>query len=49
MNKGPLLGIDSFVPLGGSMDFTLVWDGYDIKTTFSRFANSIKFLKIEVI
>ena len=29
-------GIDRFVPLGKSMDFTLVWDGYDLIRTLSR-------------
>ena len=29
-------GVDRFVPLGKSMDFTLIWDGYDLITTLSR-------------
>lgn len=29
-------GIDRFVPMGKSMDFTLVWDGFDLITTLSR-------------
>lgn len=32
-------GVDRFVPLGKSMDFTLVWDGYDLITTLSRIVN----------
>ena len=34
-------GIDRFVPMGKSMDFTLVWDGYDLITTLSRIVNII--------
>ncbi len=34
-------GVDRFVPLGKSMDFTLVWDGYDLITTLSRIVNII--------
>jgi hypothetical protein len=29
-------GIDRFVPIGKTMDFTLVWDGIDMITTLSR-------------
>jgi hypothetical protein len=29
-------GIDRIVPLGSSMDFTLVWDGYDLTRQLSR-------------
>ena len=32
-------GIDRFVPLGKSMDFTLVWDGYDLIHSLSRVIN----------
>jgi len=32
-------GVDRFVPLGKSMDFTLVWDGYDLIMTLSRVVN----------
>jgi len=32
-------GVDRFVPVGKSMDFTLVWDGYDLITTLSRIVN----------
>lgn len=32
-------GVDRFVPLGKSMDFTLIWDGYDLITTLSRIVN----------
>lgn len=28
--------VDRFVPLGKSLDFNLVWDGYDLITTLSR-------------
>jgi len=34
-------GIDRFVPMGKSMDFTLVWDGYDLIQTLSRIVNVI--------
>lgn len=34
-------GIDRFVPIGKSMDFTLVWDGFDLITTLSRIVNII--------
>lgn len=36
VNEGHPQGVDRFVPLGKSMDFTLVWDGYDLITTLSR-------------
>ncbi len=41
INKGHPQGVDRFVPLGKSMDFTLVWDGYDLITTLSRIVNII--------
>ena len=34
-------GIDRFVPMGKSMDFTLVWDGFDLIQTLSRIVNII--------
>lgn len=34
-------GIDRAVPMGKSMDFTLVWDGYDLIRTMSRKVNVI--------
>ena len=34
-------GVDRFVPLGKSMDFTLVWDGYDLIETLSRIVNVV--------
>ena len=34
-------GIDRFVPMGKSMDFTLVWDGIDLITILSRIVNII--------
>ena len=36
VNEDHPQGIDRFVPLGKSMDFALVWDGYDLITTLSR-------------
>ena len=29
-------GLDRAVPMGKSMDFTLVWDGYDLIRELSR-------------
>lgn len=29
-------GIDRIVPIGASMDFDLLWDGYDLSERFSR-------------
>ena len=34
-------GVDRFVPLGKSMDFTLVWDGYDLINTLSRIVDVV--------
>lgn len=34
-------GIDRIVPLGKSMDFTLIWDGYDLIRQMSRKVNII--------
>ena len=34
-------GIDRIVPIGKTMDFSLIWDGYDLIETLSR--------KIEII
>lgn len=31
-----LLGVDRVVPLGRTMDFSLIWDGYDLINTLSR-------------
>lgn len=36
VNEDHPQGVDRFVPLGKSMDFTLVWDGCDLITTLSR-------------
>ena len=36
VNEDHPQGVDRFVPLGKSMDFTLVWDGYDLISTLSR-------------
>ena len=41
VNEDHPQGVDRFVPLGKSMDFTLVWDGYDLITTLSRIVNVI--------
>lgn len=35
------VGIDRIVPMGKSMDFTLVWDGYDLIRQMSRKVNII--------
>jgi len=36
INEDHPQGIDRFVPMGKSMDFTLVWDGYDLIHSLSR-------------
>lgn len=41
VNEDHPQGVDRFVPMGKSMDFTLVWDGYDLITTLSRIVNII--------
>jgi len=41
VNKNRPQGIDRFVPIGKSMDFSLVWDGYDLIRTLSRIVNVI--------
>ena len=41
VNEDHPQGVDRFVPLGKSMDFTLVWDGYDLITTLSRIVNIV--------
>lgn len=35
------IGIDRIVPMGKSMDFTLIWDGYDLIRQMSRRVNVI--------
>lgn len=32
----PLAGIDRFIPIGRALDFSLVWDGFDLPRTFMR-------------
>ena len=41
VNEDHPQGVDRFVPLGKSMDFTLVWDGYDLILILSRIVNII--------
>ena len=41
VNEDHPQGVDRFVPLGKSMDFTFVWDGYDLITTLSRIVSVI--------
>lgn len=41
VNEDHPCGIDRFVPMGKSMDFTLVWDGYDLIQTLSRIVSVI--------
>ena len=36
INEDHPQGVDRFVPMGKSMDFTLIWDGYDLIHTLSR-------------
>lgn len=32
----PLAGVDRFVPVGSALDFSSVWDGFDLMTVFTR-------------
>jgi len=41
VNEDHPQGVDRFVPMGKSLDFTLTWDGYDLITTLSRIVNVI--------
>ena len=41
LEKARPIGIDRIVPMGKSMDFTLVWDGYDLIRQMSRKINII--------
>lgn len=41
MRKG-LLGIDRVVPMGKTVDFTMIWDGYDLVETLSRICFSYR-------
>ena len=41
LEKSRPIGIDRIVPMGKSMDFTLVWDGYDLIRQMSRKINII--------
>ena len=36
LNKARPIGIDRIVPIGKSMDFALIWDGYDLIRQMSR-------------
>ena len=36
INEIKLSGIDRFVPIGKTLDFSLTWDGYDMIQTLSR-------------
>ena len=36
LDKARPIGIDRIVPIGKSMDFALVWDGYDLIRQMSR-------------
>lgn len=41
LNEARPIGIDRIVPMGKSMDFTLIWDGYDLIRQMSRRVNII--------
>lgn len=41
MKKG-LLGIDRVVPMGKTVDFTMIWDGYNLVETLSRICFSYR-------
>jgi hypothetical protein len=36
VNKFKPIGIDRIVPIGQTMDFSLVWDGFDFVSNLSR-------------
>ncbi len=36
LNKTVPIGIDRVVPVGNSMDFSLIWDGFDLISEMSR-------------
>lgn len=39
LSKTVPIGIDRAVPIGSSMDFSLIWDGYDLISEMSRIKN----------
>ncbi|MCF3551738.1 hypothetical protein GUV67_19850 [Stenotrophomonas maltophilia] len=36
VQQAPLAGVDRFVPVGSALDFSNVWDGFDLMTVFTR-------------
>lgn len=36
VREAPLAGVDRFVPVGSALDFSNVWDGFDLMTVFTR-------------
>lgn len=36
VQEAPLAGVDRFVPVGSALDFSSVWDGFDLMTVFTR-------------
>lgn len=36
VKRNKLLGVDRIVPIGRTMDFSLIWDGYDLVNVLSR-------------
>ena len=36
IDKNNLVGIDKVVPIGSSMNLSLIWDGYDLKNILTR-------------
>lgn len=36
INEAPISGVDRFVPFGQALNFSPVWDGYDLPLTFMR-------------
>lgn len=36
VNRNNLIGIDRVVPIGRTMDFELIWDGYDLVSSLTR-------------
>ena len=41
LNKYSIKGVDRIVPIGKTMDFALIWDGYDLIRVLSRYISVI--------
>lgn len=36
VREAPVAGVDRFVPVGSALDFSNIWDGFDLMTVFTR-------------